>query len=277
MKSPPKGKHMAGIIPIAGKDDILGMPWPDCLQPLSPNSTPIERSLHECLIAGCDSVWVVCNDNSAPIIKKRMGDYALNPEIYEKWHYLRKKEDHKRYVPIFYVPGDQKDRDRRDSLGWSVLHGSLTAFRVSSNISKWLSPSKYFVSFPYGIYDPTRLRRSKSKIRSTSSFYSSYGGKTVRDGLYLSFTFNPDDWIHYRRTIKKMCSGASPELPLKERWSSKDFTLDKIFNHAKIGVDYILDIEEYYCFDSWESLRGFYKSDLDIRKPPKSIIKPYYR
>ena len=176
MDNPPKGKHLAGIVPITGREDKLDLPWVDCLQPLVHGVLPIERAIHECALAGCDSIWVVCNDNFEPLIKKRVGDYILNPEIYSRWHFLRNKADHKKYIPVFYTPILQKDRLRRDSLGWSILQGSLSAYTVSNSISSWARPSKYFVSFPYGIYNPTIIGENRKLIRGPDSFYSSHNG-----------------------------------------------------------------------------------------------------
>ena len=111
MDQPAKGRQLAGIIPISGRDEKLGLPWPDCLQPISDNYMPIERSVYECALAGCDSIWIVCNDDYSPLLKKRLGDYILDPKIFSHWKFLRFKEDHKEYIPIFYVPINQKDRD----------------------------------------------------------------------------------------------------------------------------------------------------------------------
>jgi len=65
-------------------------------------------------------------------------------------------------------------------------------------------------------------------------------------------------------------------LPIAERWSAKNFTLDKIFNHDKIVIDSKFEIDEYYNLDSWDELKNFYKSELKLRKMPKTMVKPYY-
>ena len=50
-------------------------------------------------------------------------------------------------------------------------------------------------------------------------------------------------------------------MPIEQRWSSKNFTLDKIFNHDNIDIEKKINIENYCNLDSWESLRNYYKSD----------------
>lgn len=275
MNTAPAGRNLAGIIPITGRSDMLDLPWPDCLQPLGEGMTAIERSVYECAVMKCNSIWIICNDDSAPLIKKRIGDYVLNPDIYASWGYKRIPHLSKEYIPVFYVPVLQKDRNRKDTLGWSVLHGALTAFIVSKKISRWAAPTSYYVSFPYGIYDVKSLKSIRADIRAGKRCYGSHQGKTVRDNLYLPFSFTPEDWLEFRRKINKENTGGNKNIPLAERWSAKNFTLDKIFNNDKIVIDKQIEIDEYHDLDSWDSLKNFYKSDLNIKKMPKTMAKPF--
>ena len=200
----------------------------------------------------------------------------MNPNIYDDWDFKRLPHLSKEYIPVFYSPVLQKDRNRKDTLGWSVLHGALTSFIVSKKISKWVAPTSYYVSFPYGIYHPKTLKSVRADIRAGKRVYGSFEGKTVRDNLYLPFSFTPEDWLEFRRGINEKNTGGNKEIPLAERWSAKNFTLDKIFNHDKITVDKKFEIQEYYNLDSWEELRRFYRSDLKLRKMPKTMNKPYH-
>ena len=276
MNNPPKGRHLAGVIPISGKPSTLDLPWPDYFAPIGPGYLAVERSVAECALAGCDSIWIVCADDVSPLLKHRLGDYVLDPIIFENWSFIKRKSEHEKYIPLYYTPISQKDRDRRDSLGWSVLHGALTSFVVSSKISSWVVPSKYFVSFPYGIYDPLPLIKNRSKIRGEQSFFIEHEEKTVRDNKYLGFTFFPDDWIEFKRSVKRKCTGGNPNIPAHERWSSRNFTLDKIFNLDIIEVQQKLEIDQYFSLDTWKSLVDFYKSESKVYIPSKKFIKPYH-
>jgi hypothetical protein len=276
MHQAPKGRNLAGIIPISGREDKLNLPWSDCLQPLGAGITAIENSVYECAVMKCNSIWIICNDDTAPLIRKRIGDYVLDPEIYSSWDFKRLPHLSKEYIPVFYVPVLQKDRNRRDTLGWSVLHGALTAFIVSKKISQWAVPTSYYVTFPYGIYNAKSLKAHRADIRAGQRCYVSHQGKTVRDNLYLPFSFTPEDWLEFRRRINEENTGGNKNLPLEERWSAKNFTLDKIFNHDKIVIDQQIEIEQYYSLDSWKELREYYRSDLEINKMPKTMVKPYY-
>lgn len=268
---------LVGIIPLAGYGCNLGMPWPDYLHPIASGGyTGLKRSIYDCALAGCKSIWVVCNDDEAPLVKKLIGDYVLDPDIYEKWNFVSKKEDYKHYIPVYYTPINSRDRGRRDSLGWSVLHGALAAFNVSSRISNWVVPNKYFVSFPLSIYDPDIVREHRGLINSCENFYFSYRGLTVREGHPLPFTFCGDSWILFKSKAKELCTGGSRNLPLSERWSSRDFTLDKIFYHDKIVVEDKVELQSYHNINTWEGILEYYRSFDRILDLPKSFIKPYF-
>ena len=275
MQKAPKGRNLAGIIPVSGKKDTFGFPWPDCLQPLREGMLAIERSVLECALAGCDSIWVIINDDTAPLVKSRIGDYVMDPRYFEQKDFVRNKAYHEKWIPIYYTPVMQKDRDKRDSLGWSVLHGALTSYVVANKISKWSRPTKYFVSFPYGVYKTDIVKKHRAEIRGNNSFYLSHKGETVKDGKCLGFTFFPEDWIKYKRNVKKSCTGGSKNIPISERWSSRFFTLDKIFNVDIITIDNRVEIPEYYELNDWQALEGFYRSEMKLSRPSRQFMKPY--
>ena len=75
--------------------------------------------------------------------------------------------------------------------------------------------------------------------------------------------------------IKNQCTGGSSLVPLRERWSSKDFKLDKIFNLDIIEVRNQIEIQDYHSLQTWESLRSFYASGDKIPRPGKQFMKPY--
>ena len=276
MNSAPKGRNLVGIIPLSGWQDSFDCPWPDYLQPLSPGVLAVERSVLECAYAGCDSIWVVCNDNFAPLVKHKVGDYVMSPRFFKEMKFVKRPDYHQKWIPVYYTPISQKDRARRDSLGWSILHGALTSFQIASKVSRWVLPTKFYVSFPFGIYDPRIAQKHLNLIRGPESVYLMHNEKTVRNNEFLGFTFFPEDWPKFKWSIKNNCTGGSPGRPLKERWSSKDFTLDKIFNIDTIKIDNKLEVCDFYHLRTWESLQAFYTSGVKIPKPSKQFIKPYF-
>ncbi len=276
MKKAPKGRNLAGIVPLTGWDNSFDFPWPDYLQPLREGYLAVDRCIQECAFAGCDSIWIVCGDDVAPVVKKRIGDYVMSPRYFEEKQFVKNKNYHEKWIPIFYTPMTQKDRDRRDSLGWSALHGALIAFQISDKMSQWVLPTKYFVSFPYGIYDPSIARNYRDFIRGGESFFFSYEGKTARDNLYLGFTFTPSDWPKFKHHVKNQCTGGSRAIPVSERWSSRHFSLDKIFNIDVISIDNTVEVPEYYDLETWDSLQDYYASKTKIPRPTRQFMKPYY-
>ena len=166
-----KAFHLAGIIPVAGQPFDFNFPWHDCCMPVASNYLAIERSVAECAYAGCETIWVVCNDDIQPLIRHRLGDYIQDPVWAIRKHDPKASEKQKP-IPIFYVPIHPKDRDKRDCLGWSVLHGALTAYHVSSRISKWTAPDKYYAAFPYGVYPVQILRNYREDISAKKNFFS---------------------------------------------------------------------------------------------------------
>ena len=276
LASPPKGRNVSGIIPLSGWKNSFDFPWPDYLHPIREGMLALERSVLECAYAGCDSIWIVCNDDVAPLVKHRVGDYVMHPRFFEEKNFVNRKDYHERWIPIYYTPISPRDRNRRDSLGWSILHGAVTSFTVADRMTQWARPSKYFVSFPYGIYCPKVVQNHCDLIRGKQSFFLSHQGETVRENKYLSFTFFPSDWSKFKKNIQHHCTRGNKNLPLKERWSSKDFTLDKIFNLDIIAVDEKIEIENYYSLETWGSLKDFYVSGTKIVRPSRKFMKPYY-
>ncbi len=89
--------HLAGIIPVAGKDQNFDLPWHESMMPLAKDYLAIERSVLECAYAGCETIWIVCNDDMQPLIRHRIGDYVYDPV----WMYRGK------YDPF---PSDKKNK-----------------------------------------------------------------------------------------------------------------------------------------------------------------------
>ena len=269
MQSAPQGRNLAGIVPLSGWKSSFDFPWPDYLHPLREGFLAVERSIYECALAGCDSIWVVCNDDLAPLVKKRIGDYVMSPRFFEEKDYVKRKDYHEKWIPIYYTPIAQKDRDRRDSLGWSILHGALTAFIISDKMSKWVRPTKYYVSFPYGIYKIKEIRKHRDLIRGPESFYICHDGKTVRQNKYLGFTFFPEDWAKIKWNIKNHCTGGDKTIPPSERWSSRNFTLDKIFNNDIMKKNSVfLNTPNYQEVVTWQGYESIFSGGLGFEIYP---------
>jgi hypothetical protein len=159
-----KSFHLAGIIPTAGQPLDFNFPWHDSMQPIAPDYLAVERAVVECAYAGCETIWIVCHNEMQPLIKHRIGDYIQDPtRYYNKYENI--PSDLEKPIPIYYVPIHPKDRDKRDCLGWGVLHGALSAYWLSKKISKWVIPDKYYVAFPYGVYQPWVVKENRKPLK----------------------------------------------------------------------------------------------------------------
>jgi len=276
--------HLAGIVPIAGQPLDYGFDFPDCMMPISENYTLVEHAVYECAMAGCETIWLICNDDVAPMIRYRIGDYVQDPVYVSRKSRFNSLE--KIRIPIFYVPISAKDRDKRDCLSWSVIHGALTSLKVSSQLSKWLSPSKYYVSFPYGVFPVAELREHRKLISSDKNFYVTYQSNSPENDYYTSFTFGKEEFIKYRANIRKKGTGMYTmdqvdhrgiprgRLPVEQRFSARFFSLSDVFTDLDISESNSFEPSEFHNVSSWEEYCEFISSHNkeSFKKPSKSIL-----
>lgn len=277
-----KSFHLAGIVPVAGQPLDFECPWHDSMMPVAPNYLAVERAVVECAYAGCETIWVVCNDDMQPLIRYRLGDVIYDPVLMAR-KYSPSPADERKPITIYYIPIHPKDRDRRDCLAWSILHGALSAYHISKSISKWTIPDRYYAAFPYGVYEPSILREYRKDISSRRDFFLSHQDKTVRDGEYLGFTFDEGGYFRYRDTVRQEGTGIrvpgqvgipTESLPLEERWSARFFSLDKVFKSARLDGAKKVDLPWYQKIDSWEKYCGYAGSQWSrsLSRPDKCIL-----
>lgn len=265
-------RHIAGIVPIAGREDTLDLPWPDCMLPIGDSLLAIERAVLECAFAGCKTIWVVCNDDTSPIVKARLGEYVYDPV----YHYRKDifPNESRRVIPIFYVPIHSKDMNKRDCLAWSILYGAITAFKIGKTLSGWVAPYRYYVSFPIGVYDPSIVRPHRDMIKKEEVFALSYNDATVKNNQYLGFTFGKEEWLEMRRVVRSgtgaftsnnMEDGLYPreKLPLEERYSARHFTLDKVLE--SVIIDNRVEIDNYHTIKDWVSYTEYMASNKILK------------
>lgn len=251
--------HLAGIIPVAGLpagEHQPGLLHPS-LVPLSGSLLAIERSILECNYAGCKTIWIVCNEDIQPAIKYRVKDYTTSFTSLVSSKFSKFSQPRLEYIPIFYVSIPLPVRDKRDSLGWTVLHGAQQAFTVCTKISKWVIPNKYYVSIPYGVQNPQTISNHKKQLFSTRNIFTSYKNNDVSSGLMTSFSFRPADFIRIKKNVKKLCTGSVS----KPYWSSKNFTIDKFFNYDNIDNVDIAELDHYYRISNWFDYKEFLSSE----------------
>ena len=260
------------------------MPYPDTLLPVGPGYTMIEAAVIEAAHAGCNTIWIVCNDDTSPLIRHHIGDFIQDPlHFYNR--YESRMKDRRIRIPIFWVPVHPKDRDKRDCLSWSIIQGALTALKISDSISKWFIPDKYYVSFPYGLFDPEELRPLRQKIATMDNFYISNKGETVENNHYCSFTFGKEEFIEYRRNIRKGTGAYTTEivdergiprskLPIEQRWSARFFGLNDVFTGVSLENSEFYDAVDFHNLGNWKHYRKYLASELaeSIKRPSKELF-----
>jgi hypothetical protein len=264
----------------------LDLAVPACLLPVDPGFTAIQKAVFECAMAGCQTIWIVANDDLAPVVKKVVGEW-----VYDPVHYCRQYEvypsEHRKEIPIYYVPVHPKDRDRRDSYGWSILHGINSAWRVANIISQWMIPHKYFVAFPMSAYNVYALKNLRPKISDfENNFFLTHEAKTIKDNEPLAFTMFGEDFLECRRYVNKSTTREyidpgpdakypTQKLPLHERWSARRFDLATIFNNVSDKNAHICEIPWYYDISKWDNYQDFMGSKNFIQKPTDALTKAH--
>jgi hypothetical protein len=271
---------IAGIVPVAGQRSDFNFDFHDCMVPLGPDYLAIERAVYECAFAGCSSIWVVCNDDIAPLIRRRMKDFILDP-IYEDFKFSKRKfflkdVKNQKLIPIFYVPVHPKFRDRVDSLAFSIVQGAMYANKVAKRISEASTPSMFYVAFPFGAYEPTFIRSLRKEMTKGNTVMACYNNESIKTGAYLGFSFKPEKIKDFFSKIKEGArktyrdeDGELVTLPKEKQFRSRYFTLQNIFNDYESDVQ--KNIRWYYGIYCWHSYRNFLATDqnyyLNLRKP----------
>ena len=275
--------HLAGIIPVANLKTDFNLDIPACMMPVDAGFTAIQKSVFECAIAGCSTIWIVANNDLAPIVRKRVGEWVYDP-VYYKRKYVRNYPEARREIPIYYVPVHPKDMDRRDSYGWSALYGMYSAWWVGNRLSAWLTPEKYYISFPMAAHNIYSLRKVRKMIKDKKkNFFLTYEGQTVKDNVPLSFTMFATDYLNCRRDVNSKTTKTyinpppgelpSKKLPLEERWSARHFDFSQIFEKLDVAAGKQVNIDWFYDLSTWDGYRNFLGSDNFVKKPSDSLIK----
>ncbi len=277
--------HLAGIIPVANLKTDMGIQTPEILLPINTSFTAIQKSVFECAMAGCNTIWIVANDDLAPIVRKIVGEWVYDPVYFNKP--VAFSSEQRKEIPIYYIPIHPKDRDRRDSYGWSILYGAYSAWKVAFKLSKWITPDKYYVSFPMSTYDVHSIREYRPLIKhKENNFFLSYDGDTVKNNKPIAFTFTGEDFKKCRRSVNKQTTREylppsgdqqypTQKIPLSERWSARQFTLQTIFKEVSEKSATKIDLDWYYDISSWSGYRDFLASDFSVEKPAEALTKAH--
>lgn len=245
-------KHIAGIIPVSGIKSDINAPVGPSLLPISLNYLAIERSVIECAYAGCDTIWIVCDDSTKPLVRYTLGDYIYDPIYASRTRALFPKE-HRRLIKIYYIPVSSRFHKQK-SVWLSILSGCLTSKKISAGMSKWLKPTKYYISFPTGVYDPECVKAYRQVIRSSSDACLYHEEKSIITNDFLGASFKPST---LDAIIKKYSHDRFSGLPIKMFEGVSDF--DK------------LSASRYVDITTWDAY--LQALDLSLSKPSLIPVK----
>lgn len=277
-------KHLAGVIPVANLHTDFEFNFPEILLPLNNGFTAIQKSVVECAYAGCSTIWIVANPDMAPVVRKTVGDWIYDPVYLGRQRYGENSE-HRREIPIYYCNILPKNMGRRDSYGWSVLSGVYASWITSNKISKWIVPDKYYVSFPMGVFDISKIRDNRSLINdANNNFTLTVDNKTVKDNLPLSFTMFGEDYINCRRDVNSKTTKEfynttegeqypSKKLPIDQRWSARKFSFSDVFNKLSIDLKHSYSPDKFYDVSTWDGYQEYMGSDFILEKPYHMLTK----
>jgi len=265
--------YTAGIIPAFDNKSISPLLNPCVTLPIAENFTPLHNSVLECAIVGCSNIWIVCPGEHVYLFRKIIGDHILNPNYSISQSKNRDSNSIKKEIPIYYVPIRPLDRERRDSIPWTIIHGARLARYTSKKLSKWLVPHVFYVSFPMGLYDPFFLLSHKKHINQHADnnlrFYVSYENETVRDGKYLGFSFYTSDFFDLKKNIVDKSTnmyytdaGHTTKLSLEDRYSGKNLSLEDVFDFLPLDNSVVAETKNYCSLNCWQSYQEYMKSDM---------------
>lgn len=263
---------MPAIVPVAGMNTDFGMEWDASLMPVAPNYTALEATVYECLHAGCSSIWIVANDDVAPLLRHRLGEWATDIDSIQRGTYVRFGTEKHQEVPIYYVPIHPRHRGKIDNYAWSAIYGVNVAYWVMTKMGRWTQPHQYYISFPMGILDPKEVLKHRSQIRKNPRLYFSHEGKTVKDGVPLSFVLDPEEWRRAKRKIvtnsavwKAPEEGPYPteKLPPEEQLVSLSYGLADVFGDGDDAP--IQEMKSFYDLTNWDGYVKFISSELGKR------------
>jgi len=218
-------------------------------------------------------------------VRSVVGEWTYDPVYYSRPRQFNSEE--RKEIPIYYVPIHPKDRDRRDSYGWSVLYGAYSAWKVAFKISQWITPDKYYVSFPMSVYDIYSVRAHRHLIsHKTHNFFLSYDGETVKNNKPIAFTFTGDDFKQCRRSVNKQTTREylppspntqypSQKRPLNERWSARHFDFQTVFEQVSESEATTINLNWHYDISTWNGYADFLASEFSIEKPIDPLTKAH--
>ena len=124
----------------------------------------------------------------------------------------------------------------------------------------------------------------RKNIKSKKNFYIVSKNKAVMDNMHTSFTFGKEEFVKYRRNIRKGTGVYTSEtldergfprdrLPIEDRWSARFFDLKDVFTEP-VGNSHVFEIDDFYNLNSWAEYKNYISSDFSstVQRPTKELF-----
>jgi len=225
-------------------------------------------------MAGCETIWVVGNMETVPLVRKRIGDFIYDPTTIGSNPFSKNPDKHRRLVSIYYVPITEFEGHRSNCLPWSIIKGAEFANDISGAISKWTRPKMFWVSFPYGITEPKHLREFRKSISKEQNTFLRYDEETVLDGKHLPFTFGQEDLARFLEHFREYENQMSINSQDEDEYFTEKATLGIIVKESEMNIDNVIDLSWYHQIDSWDNYRSFLSDSetREVKSPGKIFI-----
>jgi hypothetical protein len=270
--------HLAGIVPAASRPTGVNLPWSDNLVPVAPNYFAIEYAVHQAAWAGCETIWVVCEQSATPLIRRRMGDFTYDPTSIGSKKLSRQPDQWRKLIPIYYVPIRVQDAHKDQCLPWSIIEGAMVANRICGQISKWTKPQRFFVSFPFGIYPHQAVRPFRTVLSNPTkpNLFFTHNGMSVKTENQLPFSFGQAELDTFLDNFKMFENSMISGQMLEECKAvfTDDTDLAILYDGNELPLDNTLEVDWFHQIDTWQGYKTFLGSSVSdqIRFPGRIFI-----
>ena len=217
--------HLAGIIPLCGQQyRDKKLPWHPALLPLAEDVLLIDAAILQCANAGCSTIWLVVDEYLEQYFRDRIGEYIEDPAYFGKNKYdPNAVVSRNKRIAIYYVPESFGDRDKRDSVSFQVFRGIEMARKITGQISTFIIPDKYFVTFPYGVSSIYETRKDRVELRRHNEHIYHFEDKSIKTGHYVPFTITYAAAKMCKKHVWEVSTGTTDPSQPKEEWKYGKF------------------------------------------------------
>tara|TARA_R110000824_G_scaffold216115_2_gene402710 strand:+ start:70 stop:963 length:894 start_codon:yes stop_codon:yes gene_type:complete len=272
---------VAGVISLLSNKKDFGFPWHDALMPINHDFTLLELAIYEAACAGSKSIWISVNDDWAPLIKSRIGDFVMDPVwIHRPMDPM--PYENKKLIPIFLVPCLSKFYKTRDSEGWGYINAATYAIKSTRKISDFLTPDIFYATSPYVVYEPSYVTKFRKDILNKKRFMFDFENNNFFNDVHNGFTFLKDDIAQVRKYLNKNATmkytlsqkykdtGEGSILEKRrpeEQYSGKTFGLDQLFSHLDKKDYKKVSLNSSHHITDWSTYRKYMAEGKEFNKP----------